>query len=509
MKTKKSGVIWFLFVLIVIVNLFLRWNSFTTPYERDEGEYAYSAWIMRNGSLPYQNSFLQKPPLIIYTYMLGQIISADALWPPRLLSFIFIVISSLLIYKIVKKDNATMASIFASVIFSLIVASPINASLASNTEGFMLLPLIVCLYLYVYYKLSDNYLVWLISGVAVSLAILYKPICVYVLTFIYLYWIYELWKGKLGLVKITKRVLVFILTGILTVFLVLSPFIFNGGLNAVFEQTIVFNSMYASHWGLGLDKLFINLKVMAKSFWIIYLIIIAYFMIRPKNWLFYSGCLLLSLLAVFQTSIRHYYILLMPFIAVMVGYVVSQIPKRSYKIYLLIFSILTILWPMKAQFALSPHNLSLWIYGIANPFSESMDVAGELKKITLPEDRVFVAGSEPQIYFYAKRKSMSRFVITYPLIINTPVRLSYQQEIIEEFKKELPKAIVYTTSEESGLWNKESPRLFKDYIDDIIDKDYYLVGAYVWGYRGGKWMIKPNEEELKKASLILYKLKND
>jgi len=67
-KIKSKDLIYLAALLILFVAL--RFNSFSAPFERDEGEYAYSAWIMRNGSMPYKNAFLQKPPLIIYTYSL-------------------------------------------------------------------------------------------------------------------------------------------------------------------------------------------------------------------------------------------------------------------------------------------------------------------------------------------------------------------------------------------------------------------------------------------------------
>ena len=90
-----------LFLLLLI----LRWNSFSVPFERDEGEYAYSAWIMAEGKgIPYKNAFLQKPPMIIYTYMLAYLINPNALWPSRVLAFVFIFISALLMAAIVGKE---------------------------------------------------------------------------------------------------------------------------------------------------------------------------------------------------------------------------------------------------------------------------------------------------------------------------------------------------------------------------------------------------------------------
>ena len=47
--------------------LLTQWNWFSMPFERDEGEYAYSAWLMKDGGVPYRDAFLQKPPMVVYT----------------------------------------------------------------------------------------------------------------------------------------------------------------------------------------------------------------------------------------------------------------------------------------------------------------------------------------------------------------------------------------------------------------------------------------------------------
>ncbi|MDD4005525.1 MAG: hypothetical protein PHW69_10050, partial [Elusimicrobiaceae bacterium] len=66
---------------LAVFYLLLNWNTFTAPFERDEGEYAYAAWITLQGQVPYISSFLHKPPLTIFMYMLGYFIDPAAVWP--------------------------------------------------------------------------------------------------------------------------------------------------------------------------------------------------------------------------------------------------------------------------------------------------------------------------------------------------------------------------------------------------------------------------------------------
>src|SRR5262249_58180156 len=55
-------------------------------------------------------------------------------------------------------------------------------------------------------------------------------------------------------------------------------------------------------------------------------------------------------------------------------------------------------------FELTPVQVSRFIYG-RNPFPESVEVARYIRERSAPGDRIAVVGSEPQIYFYAHRRS--------------------------------------------------------------------------------------------------------
>ena len=199
--------------------------------------------------------------------------------------------------------------------------------------------------------------------------------------------------------------------------------------------------------------------------------------------------------------------MLMPFLVVVVsiGLVkfMDDIGQEYY--WGLLMAVLVMLIPVRSQLVKTPEEINLWVYGTANPFFEASLVAQKLAEITDSDGKVFVAGSEPEILYWAKRESMSRFVITYPLIIDTSKRQAYQQEIISEFEKEKPAAIVYSTKQHSGLWNDESPKAFINYLTNLIRDEYEMVGGYVWELNKGYWITEFEEGDLAKASLILYK----
>src|SRR5215813_1136456 len=58
-------------VIIVLVTAALRLLLLNIPFERDEGEYAYIAWRLGHGELPYRDWVDQKPPAVFWVYRLA------------------------------------------------------------------------------------------------------------------------------------------------------------------------------------------------------------------------------------------------------------------------------------------------------------------------------------------------------------------------------------------------------------------------------------------------------
>ncbi len=506
------GIILFFLSFFVALN----WNSYSAPFERDEGEYAYSAWLMRGDGLPYQDSFLQKPPLIIYTYLLGQVIAPVAVWPPRVLASLFILLTSVLIYLVAKKEWGRRVGVFSAFLFLPLIGFPPLTPFAANTEKFMILPLMGLVALFVYFKNSKNPWVYLSVGGLATSAIFYKPICLPVILFIICFWLYSLYQSENNnKFKAVLRPLALIFSSsLMFAGLLLVPF--YKVLPDLFQEVFIFNLAYVG----AFDNSFYNfVNYLGKFFhywWVLLLLLSGLFIKLPKNIFYYFFLLGFSLLAIFSTPIGHYYLMLMPFVALLggalFGSLVDRLNSKNKNLimvatFIVVFSLM--LFPFRSQLFLSPTGLSEWVYGTVNPFGEAEEVANHLAKITNPEDFVFVAGSEPQIYYYAQRKSPTRFVITYPLNLQTEYRETYQTELVKDLEKNKPEAIVVSQRVHSGLWNEGSPEIFITYLDDLITNDYTIVGGYVWVEGQGVWLEPLDEELIQNASLLLLNKNND
>jgi len=137
-------------------------------------------------------------------------------------------------------------------------------------------------------------------------------------------------------------------------------------------------------------------------------------------------------------------------------------------------------------------------------FLESPQVAARVAQVTSPRDRVYVAGSEPQVLSYAHRFSPTRFVTAYPLMIPTPLAAGYQAEAIRDLQREAPAAIVLVRTPSTWLNEPASPPDFIDFLRKLLAEDYDVVG----GYLSGHWQEPMDRQDVSRCTMVLFKRKS-
>ncbi len=487
----------FLFALV-------NWNSLNMPFERDEGEYAYSAWLMRQGDVPYKDSFLHKPPMIIYTYFAGQTISQTALWPIRLIASLFLLFTTLLIGLTAKKEYGGSAGWHAVWIFIPMTALPALSPFAANTEKFMLLPMTASIALYTF-RSTTRVWPWFVSGMTSAIAVLYKPICLPVLLFVHLAWLYDAWSKPRDIKPVLKNILYAFSGGITAFAAVLGYFIYKQAWPYFWECNITFNRRLAEILGQTDLHAFAGFMKTFVLHWYIPAALFLWFLaVRPKKWLFYLSLLILCLLSAYRSPNGHYYILMLPILALICAGALSSI-KTPYAHFIAAIAVISMCWNIKDQFFMTPVELSRAFYG-GNPFAESQETAKHVAEITKPEDRVLVAGSEPQILYYAKRKSSTKFVIMYPLTLPTRLARAYQEEAVAEITRNPPSAIVLSKVYESWLPHPQSPEIFLPHVFRLLRSGQYtLIGGYVRESDAGRWISTSDKKRMEEASLLVFK----
>jgi 4-amino-4-deoxy-L-arabinose transferase-like glycosyltransferase len=114
-------------------------------------------------------------------------------------------------------------------------------------------------------------------------------------------------------------------------------------------------------------------------------------------------------------------------------------------------------------------------YGL-NPFLESTVIADYLGRHTTPDQRVAVIGSEPQIYFYAKRKAATGHIYCYPLVERQPFAAQMQRELCRQVEAAMPEFLVFVHVESSWWADPASSRFLYQWASHYVQSYYRPVG---------------------------------
>jgi hypothetical protein len=139
-------------------------------------------------------------------------------------------------------------------------------------------------------------------------------------------------------------------------------------------------------------------------------------------------------------------------------------------------------------FRLGPEAACRAIYR-ENPFVESVKIGEYIREHSALEARVAVIGSEPQIYFYAHRRSASGFIYMYDLVQLHRYAGQFQREMIGEIEAAQPQFLVQVMVSSSWLnwpgadntlhdWGELYPRQFYERIGSVYI--YPTHAEYVW-----------------------------
>ena len=89
--------------------------------------------------------------------------------------------------------------------------------------------------------------------------------------------------------------------------------------------------------------------------------------------------------------------------------------------------------PEEAVRRIYPHDL----------FDTMPEVGNRIRSITTPEDRIYVFGAEPEVFFHAQRVSATRYIFLFPLYGPYPDAVENQRAAIQELAEAEPAALVF------------------------------------------------------------------
>jgi hypothetical protein len=509
--------LWLASLGLLLLFAALRWNSYDAPLTRDEGEYAYSAQVLRHGLTPYEHSFLQKPPMVVYSYAVADFVAPHVFWFPRVLAYAFAALATVLLGYIARREFGPGVALPAMWMMTPMILLAGLEQFTANTEMFMLLPMVATVAIYVYSRhRGGGPAVWVAGGLLGAVTICYKYTAFPVLALVFAAWSFDEWRQGKSARRLCLHWLLALFGMGAASAIVLGLFLGRDGGKHLWDCTVLFNRFYAAET-FAPSSLWSRMHELWDSWWILFLVPLLLVFRREARVLFWLGMFFAAWVTTAASQYGHYYITVMPFwallMAVAIRSFVTWLHGRPPKpqnwsgpiltaLVVLVLCWADVPWIMRTKERFATDKMKGW-----SAFLESRQIAQRIGELTTPQDFVYVAGSEPQILYYARRFSPTRFIIAYPLMIPTPLAKGYQEEAIQDLEKRPPAVIALVRSNTSWLRQNDSPPDLLSYLTALLKEHYDALGGYVVSGEGGYWQEPLVEEDLEKMSVLLFKRK--
>jgi 4-amino-4-deoxy-L-arabinose transferase-like glycosyltransferase len=524
---------WVILLIALMFTTFVRCRLADFPLERDEGEYAYAGQLILEGVPPYSLAYNMKLPGAYLAYaglmaIFGQT-TVGIHWGLLVVNLASIV----LIFLMMRDLFDSITGALAAVCFAVLSPSSTILGFAAHATHFVALFGIAGTWVLWRAIRSDNILMSLAAGLLLGIAFLMKQQGVFLPCFggaaILLSCIH---RRSFFSLRHLSTCLVYAVGAVLPFAAVCLWLWLAGTFDKFWFWTIEYARTYATRIPLSLGcRVFLNsMQGIISTTWPIWLLALvgagnlAFMKGVPERRAFVFAFVAASFLCVCPGFYfrGHYFVVFLPSVAMLAGIgfiatvrmtlrMMHQSDTQPSKepaptamrrqsrqkaalqsadnpdvvgrwVWMGLVTLLlaaAVVFPVFLErdyyFSRSPEKLCRRLYA-GNPFWESIEIADYLQKHTKPDDRIAIIGSEPQIYFYAKRKSATGYIYTYSLMEPQPFARKMQDEMIREIESAKPEYLVFVNISTSWLPQEKSEKHIIDWCSQYTHTAYRTVG---------------------------------
>lgn len=332
------------FCILFLVSFFIRFPFFFRDYiDKDESTFIIMGQSWVNGHLPYMELWDLKPPVnflffasIIYAF-------GKSLIAIRLFGALIVAITSFYVYKITLKVSTPKTGFWCA-IFCVFLQSLFGSVQGVMSEHISIVFFIPALYLLLN---SDRWYAVILAGILMGLTAMVKLNMAYPIALVGLYFIYKYTINK-AYKKGFTNTLAFGVGILLTIFLTILPYYYNGNLDLWWNSVIKAPLVYTE-----------SRRSSLLSFAPLVLLLTAFLLFAQKRKLLdfknqTIQVLLVVTIGVVTSFIKggrlngHYLIQLYPLLLILVGICISKISILKKQSYAPILSIFLLLIPMES-----------------------------------------------------------------------------------------------------------------------------------------------------------------
>jgi Dolichyl-phosphate-mannose-protein mannosyltransferase len=538
-KTDISGNLvqfawWALATIVVTLIVAIRIRLLGIPLERDEGEYAYAGQLILQGIPPYMLAYNMKFPGTYAAYALIMSIFGQTIHAIHLGLLLVNIATIALIFLVGRRLINTIAGVTAAASYAVLSASPSVLGLAAHATNFVVLPVLGGILLLLkeqrvtaFEPVQPTQLVRLFaSGLLFGIGALMKQPGLLFIPFGAIYIVWNDLNRRLPLNRMLPGILIFV-TGTAVPLGVTSLILWYAG---VFDKFWFWTINYAWQYGSLVPlsqapQIFLrSANEFALPGWPLWILAgigaltgLSDRATRPGAF-FLIGFFFVSIVALCMGFYfrYHYFILVLPAVSLFVGSAINKLSQlvadritllRVVPLLVLAASLsLPILWDKKLFFTASPVEACEMVYP-ESPFPGSIRIADYIHEHTSPDDTIAVLGSEPQIYFYSKRRSATGYIYTYGLMEPQKYADQMQKEMIHEIERARPMYLVSVLMNDSWLYRPESNPLIFNWANEYTAQNYVPAGFVNITPTGTDYFFGdvPSSAETLKNYILIYR----
>ncbi len=489
---------WILLAILILFVAAIRIRLLHVPLERDEGEFAYMGQLMLQGIPPYLIAYNMKLPGIYAAYALLMAVWGQTTVGVHIGLLLVNAAAIVLIFVLTRRLYDSLAAIVAASAYALLSLSPSVLGTSAHATHFIVPLVLGGMILLLRAPDSGRYRTLFLSGLLFGMAFLMKQPAIFFIGFALLYLVGAAFRTRPLDIKRASSAAAFFLLAATIPFLLTCLLVYAAGsFHNFWFWTFRYASQYVSE--VPLSRAAENFTLAAsrvmqswEGVWIIAgigLTSIIWNRSARSKWPFLIGMTLFSLLSVspgFHFR-NHYFITLLPCIAILAGIGVSAGTQglaerrgiRIARVFPVLIMAVALIYPViqnrRFLFLADPQQASRILYGLS-PFPESPEVAAYLRKHTDRNERIFIFGSEPQICFYADRKSATGYIYVYGLMEIQDYAAKMQAELIREIEAAKPRYAVLVNVTNSWTPNPNSDRTIFKWAESYFGASYRIVG---------------------------------
>jgi hypothetical protein len=471
---------YFAYAFLVAVIVFfaaIRFRLRTMPLERDEGEYAYAGQLMLQGIPPYKLAYTMKLPGTAAAY--AAIMAVFGQTPTGIHLGLILVNAAtvVLVYLLARRFSGRLAGVAAAASYAALTTSFSVLGVPAHAMHFVVFFAMAGMLVLLRAIESGRLWEFFASGLLLGLGFLMKQPGIVFVAFggLYLLGLYLLksesrnpieWKSLLtrGGSYAAGAIVPFVVMCVI----LLAAGVFNNFWFWVFRYA----SQYTSELGLlqgayAFSQAFPRIVGSAVWLWLISAVGLVALLwnreSRQQYGMFMGGLLFFSFLGVCPGFFfrEHYFILMLPAVAILAGFAVQSatdglMKKGAFALAALPVAVFAVAlgYAVVEQsaflFEMDPVAVCQARYS-TNPFSEAKVISGYLEAHVPAGEPIAVLGSEPEIYFYSKRHSVTGFIYMYGLMERQKYAFDMQNEMIREVEAARPEYLVVAKNRLSWL----------------------------------------------------------